>query len=183
MRLAKDTRQTLGLAIEALIELLDAIGPDPDAEPSLGNPEQMNQDAWSAGSRKDLEGEHDGAEPDVEDEPSLGALNGMNQQRAWAVTHGWSSMFVDGEPSLTVPEQVNQARAWAHPGNRRDLEEQCEDEGMDTDRESEEGPMTVLGWETQTQMVAANRQAREALCALMKRLRPSLKTRVSNGPA
>ena len=26
MRLAKDTRQTLGVAIEALIELLDAIG-------------------------------------------------------------------------------------------------------------------------------------------------------------
>jgi hypothetical protein len=29
MRLARDTRQTLGLAIEALIELLDAVGPDP----------------------------------------------------------------------------------------------------------------------------------------------------------
>jgi hypothetical protein len=36
MRLAKDTRETLGLAIEALIYLLVAIGPDPEAEPSLG---------------------------------------------------------------------------------------------------------------------------------------------------
>lgn len=69
MRLARDTRQTLGLAIEALIELLDAVGPDPDAEPSLGNPEQMNQAlAWDhPGNRQELEDEHNGCEP-TEDE-------------------------------------------------------------------------------------------------------------------
>jgi hypothetical protein len=77
MRLAKDTQQTVALAIEALIELLDAVGPDPDAEPSLGSPEQVNQESWSFGNRQDLEGEHDGAEPNVDDEPSLG-LGGKN---------------------------------------------------------------------------------------------------------
>src|SRR5688572_10853976 len=127
MRLALDTRQTLGLAIEALIEFLDAVGSDPEAEPSLGNPEQMNQEhAWSynAGTCDEREGEHDGTEPDVDGEPSLGATHSLNQETAWAVTHGWSGMFVDGEPSLTVPEQMDQARAWAHPGNGQELEEQ-----------------------------------------------------------
>jgi hypothetical protein len=36
MRLAKDTCKTLDLAVEALIELLGAIGPYSKAEPSLG---------------------------------------------------------------------------------------------------------------------------------------------------
>jgi hypothetical protein len=49
MRLAKDTRQTLGLAIEALIELLDAIGPDPEAEPSLGS---IDGHHWSGRTRR-----------------------------------------------------------------------------------------------------------------------------------
>jgi hypothetical protein len=66
MRLAKDTRQTLDLAVEALIELLDAIGPDPDAEPSLGATTAFEQDyAWDldAGHLDDQEEEHDGREP------------------------------------------------------------------------------------------------------------------------
>jgi hypothetical protein len=71
MRLAKDMRQTLDLAIEALIELLDAIGPDPDTEPSLGATGAMDQGyAWDldAGYLDDREDEHDGREPS-EDEP------------------------------------------------------------------------------------------------------------------
>ena len=47
MRLAKDTRRTLDLAVEALIDLLDAIGPDPEAEPSLGAITAFDQEyAW-----------------------------------------------------------------------------------------------------------------------------------------
>jgi hypothetical protein len=71
MRLAKDTRQTLGLAVEALIELLDVIGPDPDAEPSLGATTAFDQEHawdWDAGYLDDREHEHDGREPS-EDEP------------------------------------------------------------------------------------------------------------------
>ena len=95
MRLARDTRQTLGLAIEALLELLDAIGSDPEAE-----------------------------------------------------------------PSLAVPEQVNQSRAWSHPGNRQELEEQCEDEGaieQDCIPGSEDELPRVLRFD-QAQVVAANKQ-------------------------
>jgi hypothetical protein len=65
MRLAKDTRQTLGLAIEALIELLDTIGPDPEAEPSLGATNAFDQEyAWNPdnGHLEDCEDEHDGRE-------------------------------------------------------------------------------------------------------------------------
>jgi len=175
MRLARDTRQTLGLAIEALIELLDAVGPDPDEEPSLGNPEQMNQQhAWdiNAGARDDREGEHDGAEPDVDDEPSLGSLNGINQERAWATTHGWSGMFVDGEPSLAVPEQMNQARAWVHPGNRQELEEEhdgCEPE-QDCDPSLASEP-PYYSEENRASIHAAHLHAKAALDALLKRLR------------
>src|SRR5688572_29656850 len=43
MRLARDTRQTLDLAIEALIEL-DTIELDPNAEPSLGATKAVDQD-------------------------------------------------------------------------------------------------------------------------------------------
>jgi hypothetical protein len=71
MRLAKDTRQSLDLAIEALIELLDAIGPDPEAEPSLAATSAIDQDySWDldAGYSDDREHEHDGREPS-EDEP------------------------------------------------------------------------------------------------------------------
>jgi hypothetical protein len=92
-----------GLAIETLIELLDAIGPDPEAEPSLASPNGINQSGswgYDAGNCDDREDEHDGAEPDVDDEPSLGALQHINQERAWAITHGWSGMFLDGELSL-----------------------------------------------------------------------------------
>jgi hypothetical protein len=66
MRLAKHTRQTLDLAIEALIELLDAIGPDPDAEPSLGSTTAFDQEfAWDldTGYLDEREDEHDGREP------------------------------------------------------------------------------------------------------------------------
>ena len=64
MRLAKDTQQSL--AIEALIDLLDTIGPDPEAEPSLGTTTAFDQEcAWhrDAGYFDDREDEHDGREP------------------------------------------------------------------------------------------------------------------------
>jgi hypothetical protein len=118
MRLARDTRQTLGLAIEALLELLDAIGPDPEAE-----------------------------------------------------------------PSLAVPEQVNQSRAWAHPGNRQELEEQCEDEGaieQDCIPGSEDELPRALRFD-QAQVVAANKQAQTALQALLRRLRRQQKASSSGG--
>ncbi len=51
MRLAKDTRLTLDLAIEALIELLDASGPDSDAEPSLGPPTLLIRNTLGLGHR------------------------------------------------------------------------------------------------------------------------------------
>ena len=82
MRLARDTRATLGLAIEALIELLDAIGPDPEAEPSLGSTNGTNRaQSWGydAGTLDDREDEHDGREPG-ENEPILPRLRTDERQ-------------------------------------------------------------------------------------------------------
>jgi hypothetical protein len=93
MRLAKDTRQTLDLAIEALIEFVDAIGPDPDAEPSLGSTTAFDQEfAWDldAGNLDDREDEHDGREPSEDelhfyDEANRASIHNAHEQARLAL--------------------------------------------------------------------------------------------------
>ena len=110
-------------AIEALVAILDGLEPDPDLEPSLGaqDPawEGTDQELWAQqGNTDDREGdEHDGREPDVDDEPSLGAPECVGYIPADGPGGPWFS-------------QAN----WAK-GDRDDLEQQCEDEGSDTDTE------------------------------------------------
>jgi len=74
-------------------------------------------------------------------EPELGWPEMVNQERA--LKAGGSSASVgpgqwvaapDGEPSLgSLDGEINQAN-WSR-GSRSDIEEQCEDEGHDSDRE------------------------------------------------
>ena len=93
MRLAKDTRQTLDLAVEALIELLDAIGPDPDTEPSLGSTGSIDQAyAWDldTGFLDDREHEHDGREPSEDelhfyDETNKACIHAAHEQARLAL--------------------------------------------------------------------------------------------------
>ncbi|MBV8799752.1 MAG: hypothetical protein JO208_08100 [Alphaproteobacteria bacterium] len=120
----------------------DGEGDDCDAEPSLGSrgstydADYFDQRHWAGGAMNDAEGdEHDGREPDEDGEQEIGWPEMVNQERA--LNHcrdggGWG-----GEPSLGSVECVDQRR-WAAGGtaeSRVDLEEQCEDEGHDSDSE------------------------------------------------
>jgi hypothetical protein len=63
-------RQRIENAIEAMIEALDALDPDGEAEPSLGSvavAPNESQEYWAAGNRPDIE--HDPADgPEGDDE-------------------------------------------------------------------------------------------------------------------
>lgn len=121
-------------AVQAVLEVLDTLDGEADAEPSLGAPEarvqcselfgrsgffqtympgqHLDQRDWARGGLDDREDEHDGREPDVDDEPSLGAREGHGG------TEGWGEKpyeyLIDGEA-------------------------QCEDEGFDADSEPDSG--------------------------------------------
>jgi hypothetical protein len=63
-------------------------------EPSLGSLENFgtgSQERWSAGNRRDLEVEHDGAEPPEDAEPSLGSFDRIIDQTA-----SWDMRIDDG---------------------------------------------------------------------------------------
>jgi hypothetical protein len=93
MRLAKDTRQTLDLVIEALIEFLDAIGPDPEAKPSLSTTSAVDQEfAWDlhAGFVDECEDKHDGREPSEDelhfyDEANRASIHDAHEQARTAL--------------------------------------------------------------------------------------------------
>jgi hypothetical protein len=81
------TRQDIERHIDALIDLLDSLDTDPDAEPSLGwtdaywGPTNQAEPNFMANANggDDREDEHDGAEPDVDAEPSLGWTDNATQ--------------------------------------------------------------------------------------------------------
>jgi hypothetical protein len=74
-------RQRIENAIQAMIDALDALGPDPEMEPSLGSlSDDDNQGFWGWSDHTDREGEHDGCEPQGDEEPSLGSFNRMLNQ-------------------------------------------------------------------------------------------------------
>ena len=98
---ASISRRDVESQIDALIELLDTLDPDPDAEPSLGsvNPSTYGEPLpWAAGGSDDREDEHDGCEPDEGGEPSLGWTENANQ--ASAHFHGTSIHGVDAEDGV-----------------------------------------------------------------------------------
>jgi len=74
------SREQLERHVEALIDLLDTLDTDPDAEPSLGwtdafwGPTNQATSDFTANANggDDREEEHDGAEPSEDAEPSLG---------------------------------------------------------------------------------------------------------------
>ena len=92
------TRDQIERHIDSLIDLLDALDTDPDAEPSLGwtdafwGPTNQATSDFMANANcgDDREEEHDGAEPSKDAEPSLGWTDNPNQDAAhWAQTSAW----------------------------------------------------------------------------------------------
>lgn len=69
LALTPSMRATLATTIENLINLLDEIDGDPEAEPSLGAPERggwyVSQEHWADGARGDHEREEDHDREDV----------------------------------------------------------------------------------------------------------------------
>lgn len=118
--------------IERLMQLLDEIDVDADAEeddpqeddgsaePWLGAPESHprsdsgmvvsadagDQRRWAQGSSWDFEDEHDGREPDVDGEPWLGSVD-TDDQRKWMLSGDG-----DREPELGATEDIDQINAW-----------------------------------------------------------------------
>lgn len=118
-------------ATESLTALLDRIDGDEnledgnDDEPSgdENEPTLSHTNAGSASGASYLDG-------DGEDEPELGWTEGVNQMRNKS-----NESWLNGEPSLGSRDgMINQA-IWSSPGDTGDREEQCDDEGSDTDTE------------------------------------------------
>ena len=84
------TRDQVERHVEALIDLLDHLDADPEAEPDLGWPggawtpaDQSDVDfTANANAGDDREADGDDLEPDVDDEPSLGWTTHSNQETA-----------------------------------------------------------------------------------------------------
>jgi hypothetical protein len=122
LRITKARRVHIEAVVDQLLDLLDAIDDDADAEPLLASPESVrcpggppgnyygwggwpahsrtsagDQTKWAAANRDDREEEHDGREPD---DDGCGDMLGMMEQ-------------TQGEPSLGWLTYVNQVgRDW-----------------------------------------------------------------------
>jgi len=88
------TRRAVEAQIDHLIDLLDSLDPDPDAEPSLGftddsyNPTQVGPNFAANGNCGDDREDDDEREPDVDGEASLGWTSQINQASPhWQANH------------------------------------------------------------------------------------------------
>ena len=99
-------RDRLKQAVEALIDVLDGLEPDPDLED--GGDDELTGD----------------------EEPTLGATTGMHQGHAWKVPTDEAD---EGEPSLGWVGEGRGFHGMALPGYADDLEEQHDREGELTD--------------------------------------------------
>jgi hypothetical protein len=160
---AKPHRQRMVEALEAFldwlddarqfaVERLDELHGDPDLEPDLAgyNIDRINDDYTAYLGNDDREADDDIEQDTVADsEPSLGAPEDGAGGCRWGGQH----MHVTGEEEASLGSlgAIDQRR-WSEGSEFADaleLEDACEDEGADTDREedrADEEPS--LGWRT-----------------------------------
>lgn len=126
--------QRVGDVHEAMVAAIDQHDGDADIEDAAdieAEPDEPEYDLTGNGDRHDQRRPDCGVEGDgsADDEPSLGATEGPTSE-------GWDYGGQDEtEPSLAAPEGLDQRR-WALPNYvGTDLEEACDDEGHDSDRE------------------------------------------------
>ena len=165
------------LSIDSLIDLLDALEPDPDLEPSFGHlppggldecePDNdlepslgslggcvsaahFDQRLWAAGNGRDAEQDvHDEPHDDVDGdrEPDLGALEELQDQRSWA-----AHCHVEDEASLGAPENPHDQRHWA--------------QGKKGSREGDHSEWTcfgAVGWQHREALARIRRETEEML--------------------
>lgn len=126
LRRVSKLRQKASDEIERLLAFLDASDPyvQTEAEP---NGDELDV-SYPHGGPRLMTGNLE------DDEPSLGSFDRMtDQSRAWSTRDTSEAVdaehdTADDEPSLGSLDWIDQAR-WGQ-GDRRDLEEQCEDEGV-----------------------------------------------------
>jgi len=98
------TRRDIEQHVDALIDLLDILDADPDAEPSLGfteshyNPDQDCPDYSANANAGDDREEEDEREPSEDGEPSLGWTDNLNQ--GCAAFHGNNFYGDDAEDGV-----------------------------------------------------------------------------------
>jgi len=113
------TRRAVEQQIDALIDLLNTLDPDPDLEPSLAFTERLYNISQADPNYAANANAGDDREADDEREPSLGSVNPTiyGVQESWSAgncddredEHDGAEPDVDDEPSLGWPENTNQA--------------------------------------------------------------------------
>ncbi|KRQ03077.1 hypothetical protein [Bradyrhizobium manausense] len=117
------SRQVVEAQIDLLIDMLNTMDGDPDAEPSLGfsnggyRPEDQPQEGFAlhmnADAGRDMEDEHDGAEPHEDSEPSLGWTSQINQ-----TSPGWQANHLGTVDLEAGVGPVRKKRPASRTGNR-----------------------------------------------------------------
>lgn len=93
-------RASLAYAVERLIDMLDAMEPDPDLEPWLGSGDDLEDECEDEGAQCEGEGDWNELELDSSDEePDLGWTEHFNQHAAM-LTRADAWACEDGEPEL-----------------------------------------------------------------------------------
>lgn len=126
------TRRQIERHVDALIDLLDTLDGDPDAEPSLGFTDVQDRcgesqdgpnfiaNANAGDDREDV----DEREPGVDDEPSLGWTTEINQTKpAWQANHlgtvdleeGVGAVHKRRPPTKTGGDVYRGCRVLGHP--------------------------------------------------------------------
>jgi hypothetical protein len=112
------SRQVVEAQIDILIDMLNGLDGDPDAEPSIGWPDShahpLQFDVCANANAGDDREEEDEREPGVDDEPSLGWTHTVNQGSTdWAANH------IHGATDLEEGvAPVRKKRAVSKTGNR-----------------------------------------------------------------
>ena len=127
--LSRERRRVAEAGIAALIAALDAIDPDPEAEPSLGTPEvefregglpyargHIDQRRWSACARHPTD-RLDFEEDTADDEPTMGVI-----EHAMSVRHGFGF-------GVSVVDRVCDQTSWARGGDVDERETENEHGG------------------------------------------------------
>ncbi len=167
LTLAKGDRTSVAYTIERLIDMLDAMEPDPDLEPSIGG------FLMGGTAHDEREADYEGSGPDAgvtsDDEPSLGWCGHSRSQ--YGFREDVELDHADEEPSLASPERHlspycygldGSQSHWAE-GGKDEREEENENGGDIQDEPHDDGQTSgpdfesSLGWQNEGSQASLSR--------------------------